>query len=155
KPLTLTRRLADGTQEPIAGLTARRDGTSGLGGRRLAVGEATSRACCDGDDRYGRSRASASLTMRRESALTPAGPPPGVVATALELAGVLTAGGEPPAPGATPTVRRTVYVDDVSEGRVTLPPVSVNADGTYAFTDTLASPGRYSYLARWSGEATA
>ncbi|MFI7134165.1 hypothetical protein ACIBQ1_51455 [Nonomuraea sp. NPDC050153] len=79
----------------------------------------------------------------------------GVVGTAMELTGVLTAGGKPPSPAATLTVQRSVYVDNVSDGSVQLPPVSVNADGTYTFTDTPAIAGRYSYLALWPGEATA
>lgn len=155
KPLTVTRRLADGTEEPIAGVTTRRDGTFSFEDRPLDVGEVTYRVFWEGDDRYGRSSASVTVTIRHQSALTLDGPQTGVVGTAIELTGVLTAGGKPPAPGATLTVRRSVYVDDVSEGSVTLPPVSVNPDGTYTFTDTLAIPGRYSYLARWSGEATA
>jgi hypothetical protein len=52
-------------------------------------------------------------------------------------------------------VQRSVYVDNVSDGSVKLPPVTVNADGTYTFTDTPTIAGRYSYLALWSGEATA
>ncbi|MEV6157844.1 hypothetical protein AB0L53_46655 [Nonomuraea sp. NPDC052129] len=68
---------------------------------------------------------------------------------------MLTAGGKPPSPWATLTVQRSVHVDNVSDGSVKLPPVSVNADGTYTFTDTPAIAGRYSYLALWSGEVTA
>jgi hypothetical protein len=64
-------------------------------------------------------------------------------------------GGKPPSPGATLTVQRNVSVNNVSAGSVKLPPVRVNADGTYTFTDTPAIAGRYSYLALWSGEATA
>ncbi len=42
---------------------------------------------------------------------------------------MLTAGGRPPAPGATITLQRTVVDDDSSE-TVKLPPVSTNADGS-------------------------
>ncbi|MGV9326765.1 hypothetical protein [Streptosporangium sandarakinum] len=60
-----------------------------------------------------------------------------------------------PTPRVTLTVQRSMYNDDGSGGSVTLPPVSVNDDGTYTFTDTPTTAGRYSYLAMWSGEAAA
>ncbi|MFF0245374.1 hypothetical protein ACWEU6_25180 [Streptosporangium sandarakinum] len=68
---------------------------------------------------------------------------------------VLTVGGNPPPPRVTLTVQRSVYNDDGSGGSVTLPPVSVNDDGTYTFTDTPTVAGRYGYLAMWSGDAAA
>ncbi|MEV4114457.1 hypothetical protein [Nonomuraea sp. NPDC049695] len=155
KPLAVTRRLLDGTKEPIAGVTTQKNGTFTFEDTPPDIGEVTYLVFWDGDDRYRRSSASVTVTVRHRSTLTMDGPQSGVVGTAMELTGVLMAGGKPPSPGATLTVQRSVYVDNVSDGSVTLPPVSVNADGTYTFTDTPAIAGRYSYLALWSGEATA
>jgi hypothetical protein len=49
-------------------------------------------------------------------------------------------------------VQRTLYVKGTSGKTVKLPPVRVNADGTYTFTDTPASAGKYSYLASYAGD---
>ncbi|MGJ6963699.1 hypothetical protein ACSDR0_17490 [Streptosporangium sp. G11] len=155
KPLAVTRRPIDGTKEPITGVTTQKNGTFTFQDTPPDIGEVTYLVFWDGDDRYRRSSASVTVTVRHISNLTMNGPQSGVVGTAMELTGVLAAGGKPPSPGATLTVQRSVYVDNVSGGSVKLPPVSVNADGTYTFTDTPAIAGRYSYLALWSGEATA
>ncbi|MGS2648290.1 YncE family protein [Streptosporangium sp. G12] len=155
KPLAVTRRLPDGRKKQITGVTTQKNGTFTFEDTPPDIGEVTYFVFWDGDDRYRRSSASATVMVRHVSTLTMEGPQSGVVGTAMELTGVLTAGGEPPSPGATLTVQRSVYVDNVSGGSVKLPPVSVNADGTYMFTDTPAIAGRYSYLALWSGDATA
>ncbi|MFG1711190.1 hypothetical protein ACFLIM_49370 [Nonomuraea sp. M3C6] len=155
KPLAVTRRLLDRTKEPIAGVTTQKNGTFTFEDMPPDIGEVTYLVFWDGDDHYRRSSASVTVTVRHRSTLTMDGPQSGVVGTAMELTGVLTAGGKPPSPGATLTVQRSVYVDNISDGSVKLPQVSVNADGTYTFTDTPAIAGRYSYLALWSGEATA
>ncbi|TDE59649.1 hypothetical protein E1295_01775 [Nonomuraea mesophila] len=155
KPLAVTRRLIDGTKKPIAGVTTQRNGTFTFQDTPPDVGEVTYWVFWDGDDRYRRSSASVTVLVRHRSALTLDGPRSGVVGTAMELTGVLTEGGKPPSPGATLTVQRSVYVDNVSDGTVKLPPVSVDADGTYTFTDTPATAGRYHYLALWSGTAGA
>lgn len=155
KPLTVTRRPIDGTKEPIAGVTTQKNGTFTFEDTPPDIGEVTYLVFWDGDDHYRRSSASVTVTVRHRSTLTMDGPRSGVVGTAMELTGVLAAGGKPPSPGATLTVQRSVYVDNVSGGSVRLPPVSVNADGTYTFTDTPAIAGTYSYLALWSGEVTA
>ncbi|WP_371779789.1 hypothetical protein [Streptosporangium subroseum] len=155
KPLTVTRRPIDGKKEPIVGVTTQRNGTFTFEDMPPDIGEVTYLVFWDGDDHYRRSSASVTVTVRHISALTLDGPQSGVVGTAMALTGVLTAGGKPPSPGATLTVQRSVYVDNVSDGSVKLPPVSVNADGTYTFIDTPAIAGEYSYLALWSGEVTA
>lgn len=155
KPLAVTRRLINGIKEPIAGVTTQKNGTFTFEDTPPDIGEVTYLVFWDGDDRYRRSSASVTVTVRHRSALTMDGPQSGVVGTAMELTGVLTVGGKPPSPGATLTVQRNVSVDNVSAGSVKLPPVRVNADGTYTFTDMPAIAGRYSYLALWSGEATA
>ncbi|GLK10456.1 hypothetical protein [Streptosporangium carneum] len=155
KPLAVTRRLLDGTKEPITGVTTQKNGTFTFKDTPPDIGEVTYLVFWDGDDHYRRSSASVTVTVRHRSTLTMDGPQSGVVGTAMKLTGVLTAGGKPVSPGATLTVQRSVYVDNVSDGSVKLPPVSVNADGTYTFTDTPAVAGRYSYLALWSGETTA
>ncbi|NBE95645.1 hypothetical protein FE391_18120 [Nonomuraea sp. KC401] len=156
KPLAVTRRLSDdGTKKSIAGVTTRKNGTFTFQDTPPGSGEVTYWVFWGGDDRYRRSSASVTVLVRQRSTLTLDGPQSGVVGTAMELTGVLTEGGKPPSPGATLTVQRSVYVDNVSGGSVKLPPVSVNADGTYTFTDTPATAGRYSYLALWSGTPTA
>jgi hypothetical protein len=136
-------------------VTTQKNGTFTFEDTPPDIGEVTYLVFWDGDDRYRRSSASVTVTVRHRSALTMDGPQSGVVGTAMELTGVLTVGGEPPSPRATLTVQRNVSVDNVSAGSVKLPPVRVNADGTYTFTDTPAIAGRYSYLALWSGEVTA
>jgi YVTN family beta-propeller protein len=155
KPLAVTRRPVDGTKEPITGVRTQKDGTFTFEDTPPDIGEVTYLVFWDGDDHYRRSSASVTVTVRHRSTLTMDGPQSGVVGTAMELTGVLMAGGKPPSPGATLTVQRSVYVGNVSGRSVKLPPVSVNADGTYTFTDTPAIAGTYSYLALWSGEATA
>jgi YVTN family beta-propeller protein len=155
QPLTVTRRLPDGTSEPLDSVTTGKDSRFTFTDTPPGVGDVTYTVLWDGDSRSRWSSASVTVTVRHISALTLDGPQSGVVGTAMELTGVLTAGGKPPSPGATLTVQRSVYVDNVSDGSVKLPPVSVNADGTYTFTDTPAIAGKYSYLALWSGEVTA
>ncbi|MGW0060892.1 hypothetical protein ACWDTT_13320 [Streptosporangium sandarakinum] len=155
KPLAVTRRSVEGRKDPIAGVTTRKDGTFTFQDTPPDVGEVTYQVFWDGDDYYRRSNASATVMIRHVSTLTMDGPQSGVVGTAVRLTGVLTVGGNPPPPRVTLTVQRSVYNDDGSGGSVTLPPVSVNDDGTYTFTDTPTVAGRYSYLAMWSGEATA
>ncbi|MEV4223283.1 hypothetical protein [Nonomuraea sp. NPDC049725] len=155
RPLTVTRRPIDGTKEPITDVTTRKDGTFTFEDTRLDAGEVSYSVFWDGDDHFRRSNASVTVTIRHRSTLTMNGPQSGSVGKPLEVTGVLAVGGRPPSPGATLTVQRSVYVDGVSDGSVKLPPVKVNADGTYTFTDTPAVAGRYSYLATWPGEATA
>ncbi len=151
----MTRRLINGAKEPITGVTTQKNGTFTFEDTPPDIGEVTYWVFWDGDDRYRRSSASATVAVRHRSTLTMTGPQSGVVGTPMELTGVLTAGGQPPSPGATLTVQRSVSVDNVSAGSVKLPPVRVNADGTYTFTDTPATAGRYSYLAVSSGDAMA
>ncbi|WP_327108407.1 hypothetical protein [Nonomuraea glycinis] len=155
KPLAVTRRLINGIKEPITGVTTQKNGTFTFEDTPPDIGEVTYWVFWDGDDRYRRSSASATVAVRHRSTLTMTGPQSGVVGTPMELTGVLTAGGRPPSPGATLTVQRSVSIDNVSAGSVKLPPVRVNADGTYTFTDTPATAGRYSYLAVSSGDAKA
>ncbi|MGI5268888.1 YncE family protein [Nonomuraea sp. CA-218870] len=155
RPLTVTRRLVNGAKEPITGVTTQKDGTFTFDDTPPEVGEVTYGVFWEGDDRYRASSASVTVTFRHRSTLTLDGPQSGVVGTAMELTGVLQVGGEPPSPGVTLTVQRSVSVDGVGGGSVKLPPVSVNADGTYAFTDTPTGAGRHIYLATWSGEVTA
>ncbi|WP_132328997.1 hypothetical protein [Nonomuraea longispora] len=123
-------------------MTTQKNGTFTFQDTPPGSGEVTYRVFWGGDDRYRRSSASVTVLVRQRSTLTLDGPQSGVVGTAMELTGLLT-------------VQRSVYVDNVSGGSVKLPPVSVNADGTYTFTDTPATAGRYSYLALWSGTTTA
>ncbi|GGP02291.1 hypothetical protein LDL08_38680 [Nonomuraea glycinis] len=155
KPLAVTRRLINGAKESITGVTTQKNGTFTFEDTPPDIGEVTYLVFWDGDDRYRRSSASVTVKVRHRSALTMTGPQSGVVGTAMELTGVLTAGGQPPSPGSTLTVQRSVSIDNVSAGSVKLPPVRVNADGTYTFTDTPAIAGRYSYLALSSGDAKA
>ncbi|MDA0638216.1 hypothetical protein OUY22_32825 [Nonomuraea sp. MCN248] len=155
RPLTVTRRLTNGAKEPITGVTTQKDGTFTFDDTPPEVGEVTYEVFWEGDVRYRASSASVMVTFRHRSTLTLDGPESGVVGTAMELTGVLEVGGEPPSPRATLTVQRSVSVDGVGGGSVKLPPVSVNADGTYAFTDTPTGAGRHTYLATWSGEVTA
>ncbi|MFF0308137.1 YncE family protein [Streptosporangium sp. NPDC004379] len=154
RPIAVTRRSVEGRKDPIAGVTTRKDGTFTFQDTPPEVGEVTYQVFWDGDDSYRRSDASVTVMIRHVSTLTMDGPQSGVAGTPVTLTGVLTAGDHPPV-RATLTVQRSVYVDGVSGKSVTLPPVSVNDDGTYTFTDTPAVAGRYDYLAMWSGEATA
>ncbi|AWS44302.1 hypothetical protein DKM19_26080 [Streptosporangium sp. 'caverna'] len=153
QPLTVTRRLPDGTSEPLDGVTTGKDSGFTFTDTPPGVGDVTYTVLWDGDSRSRWSSASATVTVRNVSALTLDGPASGTVGEPMELTGVLTTAGRPPAPGATITLQR-IARDDDSE-TVKLPPVSVNADGSYALTDTLETAGRYLYLAMWTGYATA
>ncbi|MEU7852300.1 hypothetical protein [Nonomuraea sp. NPDC049141] len=160
KSLTVIQYLPGWTKLPITGVTTRQDGTFTFQDTPVFelppyVGEVIYWVFWDGDDGHRRSSASVTVTVKHEATLTLTGPQSGVAGTAVELSGVLTAGGRPPSPGSTLTVQRTLYVKGTSGKAVKLPPVRVNADGTYTFTDTPAIAGRYSYLALWSGDAAA
>ncbi|WP_336206715.1 hypothetical protein [Nonomuraea sp. LPB2021202275-12-8] len=154
QPLAVTRRLPDGMSEPLDSVTTGKDGRFTLTDTPPGVGEVTYTVLWDGDSRSRWSSALATVTVRHISSLTLDGPASGTVGEPMELTGVLSAGGRPPAPGATITLQRTVADDDSSE-TVKLPPLSTNADGSYAFTDTPETAGRYTYLAMWTGHATA
>jgi hypothetical protein len=106
----------------------------------------------DGDATSRWSSATVTVTVRHRSTLTLDGPSLGVVGKAIRLDGVLTVGGQPPPPGATLTVHRTVTADGTSH-TTTLPAVAVNADGSYTVTDTPATGGRYLYLVLWAGDS--
>jgi hypothetical protein len=154
QPLAVTRRLPDGTNEPLAGVKTGVDGRFTFTDTPPGVGEVTYTVLWDGDIKSRWSSASATVTVRHVSSLTLDGPVSGTVGELMRFTGVLTAGGSPPAPGATITVQRSVKVDGSSES-VMLPPVSTDADGSYTFTDTPGAAGRYAYLVMWSGHATA
>lgn len=154
RTLTVTRRLPDGTSEPLDSVTTGNDGRFTFTDTPPGVGEVTYTVLWDGDSRFRWSSASTTVTMRYTSSLTLDGPTSGSVGGPIELTGTLTAGGMPPGPGATITVLRVATADGSSEN-VYLPPVSVDADGTYAFTDMPETAGTYRYLARWTGHATA
>ncbi|QYC43604.1 hypothetical protein Nocox_30100 [Nonomuraea coxensis DSM 45129] len=160
KPLTVIQYLPGWTKSPITGVTTRQDGTFTFQDTPVFelppyIGEVIYWVFWDGDDSHRRSSASATVTVRHRSTLTLDGPQSGVVGTAMELTGALTADGGPPSPGANLTVRRSVSVGDLVGKSVKLPPVTVNADGSYTFTDTPAVAGRYSYLVSWSGDGFA
>ncbi|MEV0146517.1 MULTISPECIES: hypothetical protein [unclassified Nonomuraea] len=157
KPLTVIQYLPGWTKLPITGVTTRQDGTFTFQDTPVFelppyIGEVIYWVFWDGDDGHRRSSASVTVTVKREATLTLTGPQSGVAGTAVELSGVLTAGDRPPSPESTLTVQRTLYVKGTSGKTVKLPPVRVNADGTYTFTDTPANAGRYSYLASYAGD---
>ncbi|SNT22782.1 hypothetical protein SAMN05216276_102969 [Streptosporangium subroseum] len=154
QPLTVTRRLPDGTSEPLDSVTTGKDSRFTFTDTPPGVGDVTYTVLWDGDSRSRWSSASTTVTVRHISTLTLDGPVSGTVGEPMELTGVLTAGGRPLAPGATITLQRTATDGDSSK-TVKLPPVSTNADGSYAFTDTPETAGRYTYLAMWTGHATA
>ncbi|MEZ7132629.1 hypothetical protein ACBR40_45465 [Nonomuraea sp. AD125B] len=152
--LAVTRRLADGTSEPLDSVTTGKDGTFTFTDTPPDVGAVTYTVLWDGDGRARWSTTSATVAVQRPSTLTLDGPESGTVGEPLELTGVLTAGHGPSGPGATIIVQRTVSDGDSSES-VTLEPVSTNADGSYTFTDTPPTAGTYTYMARWTGNTTA
>ncbi|MEU6730975.1 hypothetical protein ABZ917_45320 [Nonomuraea wenchangensis] len=154
RSLAVTRRLANGTSEPLDSVTTGADGTFTLTDTPPALGAVTYTVLWDGDGRARWSSASATVAVRRISTLTLDGPESGTVGEPLELTGVLMPGDGPPGPGATITLQRTVSDGDSSES-VMLEPVSTNADGSYTFTDTPQTAGTYDYLARWTGHTTA
>ncbi|MEV4570522.1 Ig-like domain-containing protein [Nonomuraea sp. NPDC049419] len=152
KPLMVTRRTVYGTKEPITGVRTGEDGTFSFEDTPQERGELGYLVYWEGDDRYRRSNAAVTLTVRDRSTLTLDGPETGTAGTTVQLTGTLTAGGRPPSPGSVITVQRKVFVDDVIDGSVRLPPVTVNDDGTFTLTDTLAIAGRYDYLAQYRGD---
>jgi hypothetical protein len=154
RPLAVTRRLPDGTSVPLDSVTAGEGGRFTFTDSPPGVGEVTYTVLWDGDSRSRWSSASATVTFTHISSLTLNGPASGTVGEPMELTGVLTVGDRQPVPGATITVQRSVSNDGTPE-TVILSPVSTDADGSYTFTDTLETAGRYTYLAIWAGHATA
>ncbi|GGP15271.1 hypothetical protein LDL08_25965 [Nonomuraea glycinis] len=154
RPLAVTRRLPDGTSVPLDSVTAGEDGRFTFTDTPPGVGEVTYTVLWDGDSRSRWSSASATVTFMHISSLTLDGPASGTVGEPVELTGVLTVGDRQPEPGATITVQRSVTNDGDPE-TVILPPVSTDADGSYTFIDTLETAGRYTYIAIWTGHATA
>ncbi|MEV0632987.1 hypothetical protein [Nonomuraea wenchangensis] len=151
--LAVTRRLADGTSEPLDSVTTGKDGTFAFTDTPPDVGAVTYTMLWDGDGRARWTSTSATTTVKRNSTLTLDGPESGTVGEPMELTGVLTVGDGPPEPGATIILQRSVSDDD--SGSVPLESVSTNADGSYSFTDTPQTAGTYTYLARWTGNTTA
>jgi hypothetical protein len=149
QPLTVTRRLPDGTDEPLDGVTTATDGTFTISDTPPGVGEVIYTVAWAGDDASRAGRAEAAVTVQHRSSLTMTGPALGITGTPLHVSGVLETGGNPPPPGSTLTLQRTVQDDDSPS--TTLPTVPVNDDGTFTFTDTPATSGRYIYHAQWSG----
>ncbi|GAA2206829.1 hypothetical protein GCM10009850_022870 [Nonomuraea monospora] len=150
QPLTVTRRLPDGTTEPLAGVKTGADGRFTFTDTPPDVGEVTYTVLWDGDVKSRWSSASVTVPVKHVSSLILDGPASGTVGEPLRLTGVLTAGGRPE-PGATITVQRSVKGVGISD----LPPVTTNADGSYAFTDTPGTATKYAYFVEWTGHATA
>ncbi|WP_346101382.1 hypothetical protein [Nonomuraea maheshkhaliensis] len=150
QPLTVTRRMPDGTDEPLDGVSTAADGSFTISDTPPGVGEVLYTVAWAGDDSSRAGSAVAAVIVRHRSSLTMMGPDLGTTGTPLHISGVLETGGNPPPPGATLTVQRSVQGDDDSTG-TTLPPVTVNDDGTFTFTDTPVTSGRHLYQARWAG----
>ncbi|SDI88976.1 hypothetical protein [Nonomuraea jiangxiensis] len=150
QPLKVTRRLPGGTRERLDRVTTAADGTFTITDRPPGVGKVVYTVAWAGDDITRASSTVAIVRVRHRSSLTMTGPALGTTGTEMRFSGVLETGGNPPPPGATLTVKRTVRSGDTSASTM-LPPVSVSDDGTFTFTDTPATSGRHIYLARWAG----
>ena len=87
----MTRRLPDGTSEPLDSVTTGKDSGFTFTDTPPDVGDVTYTVLWDGDSRSRWSSASVTVTVRRISALTLDGPVSGTVGEPMELTGVLTA----------------------------------------------------------------
>lgn len=154
KPLTVIRRSTYEGKELITGVRTGKDGTFSFEDTMQERGEWIYLVYWEGDDRYRRAGAFAVLNARDRSTLTLDGPETGTAGTTVQLTGTLTANGRSLGSWTTFTVLRSIKVDGVSDS-VTLPPVRLNADGTFTLTDTLTTAGHYTYLATWKGDITA
>ncbi|MEU4234096.1 hypothetical protein AB0F17_58320 [Nonomuraea sp. NPDC026600] len=150
QPLTVTRRLPGGTDEALDGVTTAPDGTLIISDQPPGVGEVIYTVAWAGDDTARASSTVAVVTVRHRSSLTMTGPALGTTGTEMHFSGVVETGGNPPPPGSTLTVQRTVQIGDSSTSTM-LSPVPVSDDGTFTFTDMPATSGRYFYVARWAG----
>ncbi|WP_433433047.1 hypothetical protein [Nonomuraea sp. CA-141351] len=152
KPLTVTRRLPDGTTETLAGVTTAPDGTFTVTDTPAAGGAYTYTVLWEGDDHVRWSTASAKVTVKNTSSLTVTGPSEWPVGAALTLSGVLLPTPPPSGWGYPLTVKRTVTN---ANGTVTttLPGVPARKNGTYSFSDRPAETGHYTYTVEWAGNA--
>ncbi|MEV4800436.1 hypothetical protein AB0K18_10515 [Nonomuraea sp. NPDC049421] len=152
KPLTVTRRLPDGTTETLAGVTTAPDGTFTVTDTPAAGGAYTYAVLWDGDDHVRWSTASAKVTVKNTSSLTVTGPSEWPVDAALTLSGVLLPAPPPSGWGYPLTVKRTVTN---ANGTVTttLPGAAGRKNGTYSFSDRPAETGHYTYTVEWAGNA--
>ncbi|WP_175593471.1 YncE family protein [Nonomuraea montanisoli] len=152
KPLTVTRRLPDGTTETLAGVTTAPDGTFTVTDTPAVGGAYIYAVLWDGDDAVRWSTTSAKVTVKNTSSLTVTGPSQWPVGAALTLSGVLLPTPPPSGWGYPLTVKRTVTN---ANGTVTttLPGVPARKNGTYSFSDRPAETGHYTYTVEWVGNA--
>ncbi|MEU0484293.1 WD40 repeat domain-containing protein [Streptosporangium sp. NPDC006013] len=149
QPLTVTRRLSDGSSETLDGVTTAADGTFTVTDIPTVGGEFTYAVLWDGNGNFRWSRASATATVKYSVSLTLTGPASGSVRTWLAFSGVFQADGLNPA-NVRLVVQRTVTNGNDTLA-TTLPIVSPRDDGSYGFVDRPVEGGEYTYTVEWVG----
>ncbi|MFI6594677.1 hypothetical protein ACIBHX_00425 [Nonomuraea sp. NPDC050536] len=148
--LTVTRRLPDGTSQPLDNVTTAADGSFTVTDTPTVGGEHVYTAFWGGNGGFRGSTASVTATVKYKPSLTLTGPAGGPVGTTLTFSGVLRFDGLNSTDGFTLKVSRTV-----SNGNgtitTTLPSAHPSSNGTYRFTDRPREPGIYTYTVEWLG----
>lgn len=149
QPLTVTRRMPDGSSETLGGVTTAADGTFTVTDTPPVGGEFAYTVLWSGDGDFRWSSAAATATVKYPVSLTLTGPAGGAVRIRMAFSGVFHAEGMNPA-NARLVVQRTV-----TNGNGTLvtslPAVSPREDGSYGFTDRPVESGEYRYAVKWVG----
>ncbi|MEV4377538.1 hypothetical protein [Streptosporangium sp. NPDC049644] len=150
QPLTVTRRLPDGTSETLNGVTTAADGTFTVTDTPAIGGEYAYTVLWDGNADFRGTKTSVTVTVNYAPSLTLTGPIRGSVGMTLTFSGALRFDGLNSTDGFSLTVRRTV---SNGNGTVTttLPSSHPNSDGTYRFTDRPMEHGKYVYTVEWPG----
>ncbi|MET9344742.1 hypothetical protein [Nonomuraea sp. NPDC003804] len=153
QPVSVTRRLPDGTTATVAHAATMADGTFTITDTPPVAGELRYEATWAGSSDIRWSSASAIVTVgKHESSLTLSGPAKGKVGKQFQLTGAVNIGGQPPAPRAWVKVLRTI---SDSNGTVTTSQwmVGLVSDGSFGFTETPAVDGHYTYTVQWAGDS--
>ncbi|MEV4299076.1 hypothetical protein [Microbispora rosea] len=154
QPIVVMRnRPDDGTVTTLPSVTTAEDGTFTVTDVPPTSGDFTYRVIWEGDSNY---RGSISdwvwVTLaKHESSITLSGPSTAAVGEDIRITGTLDTGAETVAPGTSLTVRRAIRYDNVIP-TWNLPKVTVEADGSFAFTDTPPRTGQYYYIVIWDGD---
>ncbi|MFI6788880.1 hypothetical protein ACIBG4_16290 [Nonomuraea sp. NPDC050383] len=165
QPLVAIRYLSDGTSQILPSVTTKTDGTFTItdtppgNGSGLAVkaipppsGNVRYDVHWEGNAKFWGSTASQMVRIiKRNVTLTLSGPTKGNVGKQLQLSGTLDAGGQLPAAGSLIKVVRTV-TNRSGTVNTTLPSIAFGSAGSFAFTDTPAVGGDYTYTVSWAGD---
>ncbi|MER7365817.1 hypothetical protein [Nonomuraea wenchangensis] len=150
RSVVVTRRLPDGTRQPLPEITTATDGTFSITDTPQVSGTITYDALWDGSPDFRWSRASAAVTIAKVRSSVSWAPAP---ATTLfepftwDLRLSL-------ADGSAPGAQRVVVTRQLPDGTIEpLPEITTAADGTFSITDTPQVSGMIWYEVRWAGDS--